>query len=305
MKKYRVGICDGDTGYVVGFMEYVNMNKEMPVKVSAFSGMDAVLDFAKNNRLDLLLLDENIESKDAGIRVLGLTDRKEYSGEDYIYKYQSVYKIINLIVSILDDGNKNVSDACMVYGIYSPVGRSGKTTLAKGICFNYKESIYLGFEAYSTEISNLFKNQQYKELYEQFMYYLLSKNVLILETLKEIIDVTGRRDFITLKYMDLRQIEQEHMDWLVNLLREKHLYKRVVFDLEPGIIDDLNIMISFDMVFVPNLNNTYSESKINSFKTILSDKKYSGLEKKIKYVEVPNCAFNSKEMKDFIVQDGM
>ena len=106
MKRYSVGICDSDTGYVVGFAEYVNMNDDIPVKVSAFSGMDALCEYLKENRLDLILLDEKKEFGKSNLKIVRLTDRKESDNEKYIYKYQSVYKIAEYIVRMLDEVNK-------------------------------------------------------------------------------------------------------------------------------------------------------------------------------------------------------
>ena len=305
MKRYSVGMCDSDTGYVVGFAEYVNMNDDIPVKVSAFSGMDALYEYLKEGRLDMLLLDEKIEFGKTNLKIVRLTDRKEFDNEKCIYKYQSVYKIADYIVHILDEVNKNTEEGCLIYGIYSPVGRCGKTTLAKGICQNYEDSLYIGFEEYSAELDGIIDIQIYKELYERFMYYLLGKNILILDTVKEICKKTGKNKFVALDYMDLRQIDASHIEWLLRLMREQDIYKRVVFDLGAGILNDLNFILPFDKVFVPMLNNSYSKNKVDFFKMLVSDKKYSGLEKKIKYVEVPKASFDSRIMKDFILRDGM
>ena len=306
LKKYRVGICDSDTGYVVGFMEYVNMNDKIPIKVSAFSGVDAVLEYIKDSRLDLLLLDEENELKKTDLNIVRLTDRKELDNKNSIYKYQSIYKIVDYIVHLLDEGNKVNIDDCLVYGIYSPVGRCGKTTLAKGICQNYEESLYIGFEEYSAEPGKIYDQQRYKELYERFMYFLLGKNNLIIDTLREIREKNGKNYFVTLDYRDLRQIETSHIEWLVKLLKEECHYKRIVFDMGVGVLNDFKILLCFDRVFIPILNNnSYSKNKINSFKAIVSEKIYSVLVKKIKYVEVPKTAFDSRDMKDFILQDGI
>ena len=105
--------------------------------------------------------------------------------------------------------------------------------------------------------------------------------------------------------MDLRQIDASHIEWLLKLMREQDIFKRVVFDLGAGILNDLNFILPFDKVFVPMLNNSYSKNKVDFFKMLVSDKKYSGLEKKIKYVEVPKASFDSRIMKDFILRDGM
>ncbi|MBQ9278848.1 MAG: hypothetical protein IJ224_09490 [Lachnospiraceae bacterium] len=306
MQEYRVGICDSDTGYVVSFMEYINMNKEMPLKVSAFSEVEAVTEYLNNNNLDLLLLDENIKNYDFKVKVVGLSDSKNnYESDDLIYKYQNIYKIVEIITRVIIEGNQNIKSASYVYGIYSPIGRSGKTTLARGICNYYRDSFYIGFEEYSGCFNKTYESSRYKEIYERFMYYLLSENILLTDTIEEIYEETGVKSFIALNYMDLKQIELKNIMWLINLLRDVGGYRRIVFDVGIGVMSDLDILSVMDKIYITTLKNKSSLNKLDMFKDIITDKKYILLEQKINYVEVPKTDYDSKIMREFIIRSGM
>lgn len=306
MQDYRVGVCDNDTGYVIGFMEFINMKEDIPLKISAFSGLEAVADYKKENRLDLLLLGTGFEKNDLEIRVVKLTDNKSLANEtDYIYKYQSLYKISEQLVFILNKGRQKINTNRYVYGIYSPIGRSGKTNLARGICNCYSESLYIGLEEYSGCFNKTYEGKRYREVYERFMYYLTGENALITDTINELYEETGLRALVTLDFMDIKQIEQQHIMWFTQLLTAASDYKRVVFDIGAGVLSDLDIMFAMDKIFVPVLKDKISINKLNAFKLILSEKKYSELEKKVKYLEVPKADWSSETMKDFITQSGI
>lgn len=306
MQDYMVGICDDDTGYVIGFMEFINMKEDIPLKISAFSGLDAVADYKKDNRLDLLLLGDGFKDDGLEVRVVRLTDNKIISSQtDCIYKYQSLYKISEQLVFILNKGRQIIKTNNYVYGIYSPVGRSGKTNLARGICNCYNESLYIGLEEYSGFFNKTYESKKYREAYERFMYYLTGENVLILDALNELYEETGLRAMITLNYMDIKQIKRQHMEWFVNLMITSSNYKRIVFDIGAGVLSDLDVMFAMDKIFVSVLKDKVSINKLNAFRLILSEEKYSELENKVKYIEVPKSDWSSEAMSDFIIQSGI
>lgn len=306
MQDYRIGICDSDTGYVVSFMEYINMNNEIPLKVSAFSGVEAIAEYLEGNNLDLLLLDNNIKNRDFKVKVVGLSEAKcDYDSENLIYKYQSIYKIVEIITRILKEGNQTIKSTSYVYGIYSPIGRSGKTALARGICNYYKESFYIGLEEYSGCYNKTYESARYREIYERFMYYLLSENILIADTIEELYKETGLKSFIALNYTDLKEISHKHVAWLIKLLRDIGDYRRIVFDIGIGAMSDINILSEMDKVFITVLKDKNSVNKLEMFKQIIADKKYTLLESKINFVEVPKTEYDSKLMGEFIIRSGM
>ena len=88
--------------------------------------------------------------------VLYLTEHKEQARdhkENHIYKYQPTDQLLNQLMQRMSDHDKRdnpvMQESCPIYGVYSPVGRCGKTTfsLLLGELLARKRSVlYIGFD---------------------------------------------------------------------------------------------------------------------------------------------------------------
>ena len=299
MSEYKVGICDSDTYYVIGFMEYINLNEKIPIKVFAFSGISSIEDYIRKDKLDMLLLDEKLEYENAAVLISELTDIRENGLQNgKIYKYQSVEQISYIILKILDAQRLSTKNGNYVYGVYSPLGRCGKTRLAKGICNYYKDSIYIGFEAFVSELPK--DMEAYQMLYDHFMYYLVSRNIYINEVIEELAFENGFKTFTILDCMDLKNITAENIEWLTDTLRHSHDYRRIVYDINSGIFD-MEVLFAMDKIYVPVLADKVSVDKLDRFKSMMTDG-FSELLSKINYIKVPDTDWNSSEIRDLIVK---
>ncbi|MBR1816128.1 MAG: hypothetical protein IJ763_05445 [Lachnospiraceae bacterium] len=299
MNEYKVGICDSDTYYVMGFMEYVNLNKSIPIKVFAFSNPDSIEDYIRKDKLDMLLLDEKLEYKNTSVLISELTEVRENGAKNgKIYKYQSVDNISDIVLKILDTQRLHIKNGNYVYGIYSPLGRCGKTSLAKGICNYYKESFYIGFETYASGMPEDIKT--YRTLYEHFMYYLIGKNIRINEVIDKLAFINGYRSFIALDYMDLKNVSMENIRWLTDTLRYSYGYRRIVYDINAGIMN-MNVLLEMDKIYVPVLRDRTSVEKLNRFKKMVADE-FVELVPKVNYIEVPEADRDSSKIRELIVK---
>ena len=304
MQKYVIGLCDSDTCYVMNFMEYVNMNEDIPLKITVFSDVNAIKNYTKQDKLDLILLDENITCDKNDIQILKLTDNRDFISENTIYKYQSIIKISKQIVKIVSKNRAYTDVNTLSCAVYSPLGRCGKTTLAKGICSFYQNCLYIGLEEYAGFLPGEYKNDDYRDLYERFMYYLVSENTLIDTTLKQLKCVDGARCFISLNYMDVKQITAHNIEWLLNTVKNDN-YKRIVFDIGVGALQDISILNRMDRILVPVLQDEVSKEKIEGFKKLIERETTSSINDKIYYVEVPDADFRSETIRDLIAGGNM
>lgn len=163
MYHYKIGICGGDFYYNLKLMEYLNCHEEIPIKAAVFSTGEAVEEYIQGNNLDMLLLGGEKPDMGSCIPVSRLIDQRDTT--DGIYKYQSADAVGRLIMDRL--GKKRAGESSWIC-IYSPVGRCGKTTLAKKICTHLTRSLYVGLEDY---ISFTPSEAELKDG-ELFMYYL-------------------------------------------------------------------------------------------------------------------------------------
>lgn len=143
MAKINIVIADSDELYLNMLSNYL-IEKNSQFDVCSFSAEESFVKYIsdRNNKIDIVLFAENflcdgIFTSDVKVKVI-LSDGTfiETKGFEIVNKYQKAEKLINDILMIYADktgrveavskGNKNTK----IVGVYSPVGGSGKTTLA-------------------------------------------------------------------------------------------------------------------------------------------------------------------------------
>lgn len=302
---YKIGICDTDAHYSVSLMEYINMHADIPFQCAAFSNVRAIREYAERSRLDLLLLDENMEC-DLGLPCVRMTDAQVEAGSmAYISKYQRIDDIVAQIVHILGLQYGEVQSGLKIYGVYSPLGRCGKTSFAMGICERYRDGLYIGLEEYCgvpEEILTGVQNQS-----EHFWYFLFNKNEEVLHCIDAAPKLGSGFTMLcgTGCYQDYRLLSAEHIKWLCDVLRGRSGFRRVVFDIGTGVLTEMNILNCFDCVFLPVLEDPVSRQKINHFMNFVKGGIFPVLPERIINIRVPAVEYDSDEMRACIEDGGM
>lgn len=296
--EYRLGICDEDYHYVVNLMEFVNSYRTGGVRLVAFSSVQAMEEYLGNNYLDGALIGQGMSSGSdfltahSGLSIIPLTGER-CLGLGEVYKYQSALLIIQAVLERL---NVSISPEPVIgktfYAVYSPLGRCGKTTLAKGLGVNYKGSLYVGFEEFGSRES----------LGEEILYHIIFENPKLHELLRKVIpNQYGLREIKgILSYMDIRQLSRENLKWLKEQLLIGEDYDRVIFDIGGAVLSDLNILDVMDRIYVPVLEEEESRLKLQAFRELLRCVEYREISKKLQYINVPTCHYASEMMAEFI-----
>lgn len=292
-----MGVCDEDYHYVVNLMEYVNSDRMCSLTLVAFSSLVAVQDYLVNNYLDGVLLgrgfqeEQELMDERSGLMLMNLVDEKDTSGG--IYKFQSAREITSQIMKKL-----NISEAPepvkgnVFCGVYSPIGRCGKTSLAKGLATFYPGSLYISLEDYGGRDS----------LGEEILYHILYENSKIHSLIDKIKpNSDGLREVKgILSYMDIRHLTKENMYWLKDQLLAGSNYSRVIFDIGVSSLSDINILHTMDRIYVPVIDDEVANVKLQAFREVLRCEEYRELSNKIQYVNVPICHHTSETMWEFI-----
>ncbi len=300
--EYRFGICDEDYHYVVNLMEYVNSHRALGLSFVAFSSVSAIEEYLEKAFLDGALLGEGtqkdlecierIKNNNSGLVLIPLVGER-CDGGDEIYKYQSAQLLVQ---SILQKMNVNLTPVPIgektFYGVYSPLGRCGKTTLAKALGIRHKGGLYIGLETFGAR----------DNLGEEILYHIIFQNIKIHELIEKIHpDSQGLRQVKgILSYMDIRHLKKESIEWLKGQLLMAGDYGRVIFDIGTAVLADLNILSAMDRIYVPILEDEAAMVKLQAFRELLRCKEYREIGQKIQYLNVPVCNYYSDEMKDFI-----
>ena len=164
MKKV-VAMYEQEEAYGKNLAEYVNRRESVPFEMQVFSQADKLSAYLESHTPQLLLLSEKSglenygEIRDQAQEVLYLTEQKDQvqgQNGDHIYKYQPTDQLLNQLMQHI--GGKEQRDSpilqisCPIYGVYSPIGRCGKTTfsLLLGELLSRRHSVlYIGFDELS------------------------------------------------------------------------------------------------------------------------------------------------------------
>ena len=305
MKTYQVAIYDEEVDFAFSLMNYMNHMSEFPCMGIAFSEREKVKEYClqNNNQVDLLLLDESmrgsfITESSSRIPILWLSQEEASVSNHTIYKYQSAESLLEAIVKRVGcSSNKEraryQAETTIVYGVYSPIGRCGKTNLARGIC-QYQEgkSLYIGMETYRSFEEDAGISQEF--------YYRLkihSQNItMLLEQLQE--DEYGVSIIPSaICYLDYREVSVEDIRWFLNEVKQMQLYRSIVFDIGTGSLLDFQTFSLFDQIFILTLEEDMVQ--LQHFLTFIKQS-FQTIYQNINVIKVPNTSYQSLKMEEYI-----
>jgi cellulose biosynthesis protein BcsQ len=161
MPMLNIVIADSDELYLNSLTNYI-IEKTKTFESSVFSLKESLVKYVQNstNKIDILLVNKNfvcdeICNSDIKVKLLLAENSEEVDGFLSIKKYQKTESLIREILILYAEctgetntikGNKNTK----LVGFYSPIGGSGKTTLALSTALTYSnyglKTFYLNLE---------------------------------------------------------------------------------------------------------------------------------------------------------------
>ena len=310
MRTYKVGICDADTDYSTALMDYANGNKEFGISLSAFSSLKAIKDYLTVQDLDLILTDDLSACKALAdgyefqeIKVIPLIDFIDETDDSangrhadtgivrYIFKYQRADIICKDIRRALTADGKNVRELKSVIAVYSPIGRCGKTRLARALAANdeVRGGLYVSMEDFGTDIG-LSGNE--------VLYLLKSKSPELEKLIFDRITTENGINVLNLSstYLDTHDVSFDDVEMLKGYLLKTGRFTSVVFDIGSAAIEDFRILSLFDRVYMPVLRDEVSLKKLEVFVKMLKDMGLRSIISKLISVDVPDAEVGSNEM---------
>ncbi len=297
LKKYTVAVCDFEEEYAVRLMNYMNGQTTYGILALAFTNEDRFREYLENNSLDLALMAEEFEGRQMEDKVVHLCKEE---GREGIYKYQPASEIIAKIQMILEKENrvknfdvKGEIAQCKMIGIYSPIGRSGKTSFALAMA-KEKGSLYIGMEEYSDLVEG-------RTTMSDFCYWIRKKEEMIVRKVEEqmVVEDEVCKLVSPLTYMDLKELTVDEYAWFFDKLKTSGKFRKIVVDIGVGSLCSYSFLSLFHQVFIPTLPEI-SPEKERHFKKVLQ---FVGLEKsstKFEYIIVPRQDFRHPDMANFV-----
>lgn len=302
MKKSILAICDVEKSYAYNFMEYINQKRTVPFEIQAFTNIDSLLEFGAREEIDILLISDQAmcaQVKELSIENIVILSEGVHDPQldqyPSVYKYQSSNQVIREVMAYygpeaLEASQLPSSRHVEIIGVYSPLGRSLKTSfaLAMGqILARGKAVLYVNMEEFSG-FEALFQ-KSFEHTLSDLLYYIRQENSHVAYHLPSMVETVNNLDFLppVATPLDIWGTTLKEWERLLDQLALHSSYETVILDVGQGVEEWRQILSHCDKVYMPVLMDAISQGKIQQFERLLQMWKERDLLEKIQKVHPP------------------
>ena len=302
MRQFFV-IYDENRVYCERLSEYLRNNLKLTFDICAFTESISFMEFSERNEISLLimsesgakeLINEKTKAMWKNIVILCESEQEEISfanevGGDtdilHICKYlpasEILKKMLDFIYRRAEDfsgiGIKGEKSDCSVIGFYTPISRSGQTTLAvrMGEKLSRKgKSILLSLESYSA-IGSMFPDEAPDDITD-LLYYIDCENESFCIYLEKIKRTRNGLDLVVpaKTAMQIKEISYDRLKELITHLSHDAGYEYILLDLKDYPDGFYDILSMCDVVYTINRNNSADHYRIGRFNIALTENGY-------------------------------
>ena len=283
MAKKNILITDSDTYYLENLERFLRNNHSDKFIINTASSTDGVRAFFDNSdrKLDILLISpdtytERLKNYASVVMILS-NGVIPIQLEKYpvIKKYQAGDAIVHTITRAYAEARPNefdisqISGDCEITGVYSPIGGSGKTTIATLLATHFAaNNKVLFFSMEQFQYTEHFFSGTSRYNLSDFLYFVHKGDSDLLANLNRMLitDVNLNVNFLNspMCFIDLNKIEKEKWQAFLKALVLLGLFNKVVIDI-PSHLDDqaIEVLSSCKTVIVPVLDDRVSVLKVN------------------------------------------
>lgn len=290
MKK-KLGIFE-EVAYSYRLMQRLNQIAKSLYMVYSFSEKNSIEKFLENEKLDVLLVGEELLEDieklklDCEIIVLQESENKQQNG---IFKYQAASIILHQLNGMLNISvkGKNEEYKVKIYGVYSPIRRCGKTKTAVAIANKLAEKsnvLLLNLEPFS-----MIKPDREGDMTLSDVFYYLEQDRNNDEVLSKAIVDCGSIKMIppTESPVDIQEIDDERWNQFFVKLTSRNDIDEIVIDFDECISCFLHLFELCDRVFMPVLEEAASLDRFRNFQNFLQKSISESVQKKIYKLQFP------------------
>lgn len=284
MKRKELAICDGERDYTLRFAEYANGHREPLFTVHGFTSLEELLKEEEEHPSDILLLSEEIlkqmQKKDLAGQMICLSEQEYQEEPEYpvIYKYQSCPQILRRAFSIYAEqaplglGAAVKLGGLRQIGVFSPIGRVGKTSLALALgreLAKQKRTLYLNMEEFSG-FEALYPQEDGFTLSE-LMYFLKQGKKAFACKLESIVRQLGGLDYLppVRSPLELWDIEKEDWAELLRALGRDSRYEFVLLDFGVSVKGLFELLEGCDKIYMPLSRDENARGKLKQYEDTL------------------------------------
>ena len=330
LKKRMIAVCASWKHYAEALADYMNERAGRDLEVHSYTKTESLRADAAAAPPDTLLISEMLYSEDLGslgIRTLVLLTEEppESAPEDEpaaerdpagpfpggvlrLYRYLPADRLLEQMLSFLartaperpQAGRSPSSGSVKVIGVYSPVGRCGKTLfcLALGMAIARKRRcLYLNAENYSG-FRELTAQGTHPDL-SDLVYYARTGGGDMRLRLGSMIVRAGSLDYLPPMFSpeDVRSVRAAEWENLIGSVLGGYGYEYVVWDIGSQVEDVFSLLKMCRRVYVPVLDDVVSQAKLQQFRQNMELMLPEEVRENVKTIRVPRAADSA--LRDF------
>ena len=304
METKVLAICDTEVKYAVKLMEAFCEKQKFGFQIHVFSELEELERYMMCNSVELLLVSGKIMSEEVSRypvrKIILLSDgslEERFSDYDVIYKYQSAEVILREVLAYYAEisgptiGMMGGKKEFEIYGVFSPVGRCGKTVLAKCLAEKLgknERTLLLDLQSYSA----VKEQQGGTEMWDlsDIIYFLRQGKQTFLYKIGSIVRRADTYDYILpmQSIADLRSVTASEWSELLEKLAEDSDYRKVVIDFGNDVNGLFQMLSRCTKVFMPVLEDTESKQKVENFFWVLEDEDFEEMVQNIQKIILPD-----------------
>jgi cellulose biosynthesis protein BcsQ len=270
LKKIRIVIADGNRDYLESLAAFIrNSKSSSQFIVSYFSSLDTLNSYIEQgDMVDILLISSDMYQRDIPrlnemLIILLEDDTLATNNQSLpsIYRYQRLDQLVGDILGLYYETNEDAGKLLMrnsqtkIISVYSPVGGTGKTTvavnLAKQIALNDAKVFYLNLETFNT--TKLFLTDDQDDSSLQIFYYAKTASNQLLSKIEKLkkYDTQAMVDFfdIEINAQEMLELTNAEIERIINGLLEIGSYDYIIMDLDSSIHErNITAMRESDLV---------------------------------------------------------
>ncbi|MEY8356536.1 hypothetical protein AALB39_24735 [Lachnospiraceae bacterium 54-53] len=315
MAKRVMAVYDVDPLYAERFAEFVNHRKQVPFSVVAFTALERLKAYASDHEIELLLINSSVSQEEmdkiGAARVVTLADGEVVPLEEQypsVYKYQSADSIMREVMACYctdqaEPGFSMVSGISRIIGVYSPINRCLKTSLALTmgqLLARDSKVLYMNLEDCSG-FGHL-TGEEYRGGLSDLLYYY-SQDGFSWIRLGSVVYTWGDLDYVPpVKYPeDLCQVTAQMMADLLGRIARESAYEAIILDLGQFGKKAAEVLEICDVVYMPVKDDCVSAAKVEEFEEYLVSSGHEPLKERIQKLKLPyHCSFGRRD--DYLEQ---
>ncbi|OZU89878.1 hypothetical protein CIL03_01690 [Virgibacillus indicus] len=287
MKKIRIVIADNNLSYLESLSSYMRSSNETSrFIVTYFSDKEKLKSYmSEEANIDILLINPQMYSDDLilkpQITVILLEDDLFAAGNksyEAVYRYQRLNQLVSSVLSIYYERNETAgkllarSKQTKVLSVYSPVGGSGKTTVAvnlsKQLALNNSKVFYLNLEVFNS--TKLYFTSPEDDPSLQIFYYVKAESKQLLSKIEGLkkYDPYSMVDYFDLEISgdEMLEMNEQNVKTLIDGIVGTGVYDYVIVDLDSSLAErNIAVLKDCDQVIWNISNDVQSLLKTKAF----------------------------------------